>query len=573
MLKKADGIITISILTVFTFLALFVFRALDDNRLTSWQWVFDGIDTVKIYLIFISGIIIAYLISRVSLPEWISISFILLLSFISGVVFWMEPEVIVDASRYFTQAKHLEFYGTGYFLMEWGGDINAWTDLPLIPFLYGLIFKFLGESRAYIQTFTTSLFTLTVLLVYLTGRTLWNRDVGYYGGLLLLGIPYLFTQIPLMLVDVPAMFFLTLTVFTFIKALSRGGVWVWLSSLAIFFAFLSKYSAWLMLSVLVVITAVYMFKYPDKHGEATGEFRGNQKSHPETTGYVFRFITITVVSCSLIALFFWYKFDLFSDQIRLLLSYQKPGLTRWGESFASTFLFQIHPFISILALYSIYAAIRKKDRRYLIISYLVILIFLLQIKRIRYTLMVFPMLALMASYGLCEIRSGESRRFLASCIVVSSLIVGTFLYLPFLQKLSAINLKHAGKFIESLDAERIEVFTLMQEDSVVNSAVSVPLLDLVTEKRIIYHYKPDGSPPEEDVLTSPLRFTWEYKNPEYYITDNSGSKNAVVVISGFSGQTIPNEIIEKTKTYAHFRAFETSKDIFKYRTIVTVYYD
>ena len=93
--------------------------------------------------------------------------------------FWKVPEVIVDASRYFTQAKHLDVYGIGYFLREWGRDINIWTDMPLIPFLYGLIFKLFGESRIYIQAFTTLLFSLTVVLTYNIGKTLWDETVGF----------------------------------------------------------------------------------------------------------------------------------------------------------------------------------------------------------------------------------------------------------------------------------------------------------------------------------------------------------------------------------------------------------
>ena len=100
----------------------------------------------------------------------------------------------MDASRYFTQAKHLDVYGIEYFLREWGRDINIWTGHAPHSFLYGLIFKLFGESRIYIQAFTTLLFSSTVVLTYNIGKTLWDETVGFYGGLLLLGIPYLFSQ-------------------------------------------------------------------------------------------------------------------------------------------------------------------------------------------------------------------------------------------------------------------------------------------------------------------------------------------------------------------------------------------
>jgi len=59
---------------------------------------------------------------------------IFIVYFLCGIFFWRMPEVNIDASRYFTQAKHLELFGVRYFLSEWGREIHAWTDMPLIPF-------------------------------------------------------------------------------------------------------------------------------------------------------------------------------------------------------------------------------------------------------------------------------------------------------------------------------------------------------------------------------------------------------------------------------------------------------
>ncbi len=329
-LKTVDYLLIISLLTIFTPIVLFVYRFLDDNRLTSWKWVFADMDAGRIFLILVPGIMLAYLISRLSFFERRP-TLLFLSSFVIAAAFWREPEVIVDTSRYFAQAKHLEMYGIGYFISEWGKDIVVWTDLPLVPFLYGLIFRFFGESRLYIQIFTTLLYSLTLVLTYMIGKTLWDEDTGFYAGLLLLGIPYLFTQVPLMLVDVPTMFFLTLSVFTFIKALSQGGLKMTaISSVALFLAFFSKYSTWMMLSVLAVIFVVYL--------------RMEAKTTIKRAG------AIALVSLLLIGVAIIFKYDVVSEQIRLLMSYQRPGLRRWGESFTSTFLFQIHPFITVAAL-------------------------------------------------------------------------------------------------------------------------------------------------------------------------------------------------------------------------------
>ena len=580
--EKIGYTMIVSMVTVSVFLTQFIFRSLDDNRLTNWQWTFIGVDINRILLILVFGTIAAYLFSKSAFPERNPSSFLFFSSFIACVFFWKEPEVIVDVSRYFTYAKHLEIYGVKYFLQEWGRGINAWTDLPLAPFLYGIIFKFLGESRLYIQIFTTFLFSMTVVLTYKTGKILWDEETGFFAGIALLGMPYLFTQVPLMLVDVPAMFFFMLSIFTFIRAIDEGGIrMITFSAIALFMAFFSKYSTWLMLSVLAVIFMVYLIQSTGNKAQNTpsltlpprGGGQGWGGSRLKTQSYIYRPALIILIAGFFIGVVILFKFDVISGQIKFLQEYQEPGLKRWEESFVSTFLFQIHPFITSAALYSFYAAFKKRDLRYAIISWLVILVFVLQIKRIRYIIMVFPMLALMASYGLREIRDKEMRRFIIACAVMSSLVVAIFVYLPFLEKMSAVNLKNAGMFLNAIDAENIEVLTISSVDDVVNQAVSVPILDLFTEKNIFYRYEEGSLPAPEKFKESPLRFTWEYKNPAYYsLADNLNKKNqAVVLISSDYGK-IPLTYEDKIKSFRIKKVFETSENVFNYKTFITVYY-
>ena len=555
MLRKNDYVVLVSLVTLFTFVTLFIFRALDDNRLTSWQWVFSAIDADRIFFILLPGIICSYFFSRSQFPEQNSAVFLFLISFVISSFFWREPELIVDASRYFTQAKHLEVYGSRYFFNEWGRDIAVWTDMPVVPFFYGLIFRFIGELRSYIQVFTTLLFSATVVLTYCTGKELWNKEVGFAGGALLLGMPYLFTQTPLMLVDVPVMFLLTLSIYTTIKAMKQGGIlMIVFSSLAIFLTVFSKYSAWLMLSVLIVVVAVYISRRDSKQ-------------------YIYRAFMLALLSLSLAAVVIWLKFDVISDQIGLLLSYQKPGLRRWGESFVSTFLFQIHPFITLSALYSLYAAYRKKDLKYVIISYLIVIVMLLQIKRIRYIIMVLPMLSLMSSYGLQEVRNIELKRFIVLCIVISSVIIALFAYLPFVQTISAVNLKEAGEYLDSINVSGVEVAAINPPDTEINQAVSVPLLDIFTHKNIYFTHDDKSSPPPEKIRESSLRFTWEYKNPGYYFESKEHKKSrALAVISNETDIPLPDFLVLKIKGYHKTKVFKTVDELFRHETIVTIYH-
>ncbi|MEK9145679.1 MAG: glycosyltransferase family 39 protein, partial [Elusimicrobiota bacterium] len=282
---------------------------LDDNRLTSWRWVFAAADVFWITPVLAAGLFLAAILVRAPFPGRRPAGALFLCSFAVAAVSWGEPEVIVDASRYFTQAKHLELYGLEYFLREWGGQIAAWTDLPLIPLLYGLVFRFAGEDRIYIQIFTTLLFSASVVLTYLIGRTLWDETTGFYAGALLLGMPYLLAQVPLMLVDVPAMFFLLLAVFTTLTALERGGPGhLALASVAVALAFWTKYSAWLFLSVLPVVVAV----------------RFKDRSHPALVrAGVLIMISMVLIGATLLPVL-----EVVGAQLRLLQSYQLPGLAR-----------------------------------------------------------------------------------------------------------------------------------------------------------------------------------------------------------------------------------------------------
>jgi 4-amino-4-deoxy-L-arabinose transferase-like glycosyltransferase len=247
-------VLTAVLIALLVFVVLYVLRGLDDNRLTSWAWVFNVVSAPKLYIVLTGGIVLSWLALRLPEPGPVSLG---VLSFAAASVFWREPEVIVDASRYFTQAKHLGTYGTAYFLREWGVGIDAWTDLPVVPFIYGLGFKVFGESRAVVQAINTAMFSATVVMTARLGSALWSREAGLMAGALLMAMPYLYTQVPLMLVDVPSMFFLMLALLSFVSAVRGGGMArSGVSALVLFLTVFSKFSLWLMLTVIVAAWAV-----------------------------------------------------------------------------------------------------------------------------------------------------------------------------------------------------------------------------------------------------------------------------------------------------------------------------
>ncbi|MGB5259583.1 MAG: hypothetical protein WBO34_03570, partial [Gammaproteobacteria bacterium] len=166
-------VVLISLCTLATLFGLYNLRTLDDNRLTSWWWVFNGVAPFALFLMLTAAIALAYGISRLSWHGRWSVPLLSTAAFLVTAGLWQQPEVIVDAARHFMQAKYLELHGVGYFLSAWGNDIPAWTDLPLPPLIYGVIFQVFGESRLGVQVFTSLLFSGTVVLTCLIGKTLW----------------------------------------------------------------------------------------------------------------------------------------------------------------------------------------------------------------------------------------------------------------------------------------------------------------------------------------------------------------------------------------------------------------
>lgn len=548
-------LVLLALLGPMVFLALYTLRAMDDNSLTSWQWVFAEVNVGGVFVLIVLGAVVAYAISRLHLSEryaerYVVVSLVACSSLI-GMVLWEQPEVIVDTSRYFAQAKHLAVYGAGSFFTAWGGQIEAWTDLPLVPALFGLVFSLFGEDRVFIQVLNTLFFSGTVVLTYLIGKTVWNHRLGCYAGFLLLGMPYLLSQVPLMLVDVPTMFFMTLVVYLAIQAFRlQAPVYVVLATVAIVLALLAKYSTWLLLSVVPVIATCYLADRWQLAAKKT---------------------SLMVLGAGLmIGLFILLKFDAVAAQFQLLYHFQVPGLQRWQEGLVSSFLFQIHPFISIAALCSIGLAVKRRDIRFVMVSWLPILLLLLDVERMRYWLPVLPMVALMAAYGLSSLQDKTTSRFLVATTVITAMIVAVFAYLPFLQSTSHVNLSRVGAYLDSLDADKIEVVTLPQSGSMVNPAVVVPMLDLYTHKDLVYRY--DAPEVPAGMATSSLRFTWLYRNPRYYQSEqDSGAQSMPLALIGGRDQIVPERLKERIRGYQLVKQWLVSDRVFKYQTMVQLY--
>ncbi len=551
-LRNTETILLLSFFALLLFPLLYICRFLDDNSLTSWRWVFADVGIMRIFIYLSLAILFSYFFSKKIVIEKHPYLSLLLFPFVVVLPLWSEPEMILDSSRYFLQSKHVAEYGMFYFIREWGNGIGVWTDMPLIPFLYGLLFRLFGETRWIIQLFNTLLFTSTIFLTYLIGRALWNEEVGFYGALLLLGIPYLPTQVPVMLVDIPTMFFLTLSIYTSLKAIKEGGVfWIMGSALAISMTLFSKYSMWLMISSIPVISIVYLRDAP--------------------AAVLRRTVLILCLVAVLSGCLFIAKYDVIRNQVALLRTFQWSGLKLWHESYLSTFLYQVHPFITILALYALYKAVKEKDARLLIAGWGCLLVCLFQIKRIRYILPLFPLFTLISAYGLSAVSDKWIKRFTCSCIVSSSLVILFGAYLPFLKTTSMMNLRHAGNYLNTLDSEIVEVYALPQMNSSGNTAIAMPLLDLFTHKQLISAREWSTAMDRQVFKNASLRFTWEMRRPEFYRRAKGDKVIPGVVIACNDDHEAPLNAIQDAPERSVTEKFTRQTKFFRYKTLVSIH--
>src|ERR1700690_2498722 len=145
--KKNSRLPLVGCCLVLIFLTQYFFRSLDDNRLVGWESAFRFASPLNIIFFLVAGVISAFIISHISSIGSRPALLLFTSSYALSILFWDEPELILDVSRYFSQAKYLELYGFGFFFREWGREIFAWTDMPVVPFIYGSIFRLFGESR------------------------------------------------------------------------------------------------------------------------------------------------------------------------------------------------------------------------------------------------------------------------------------------------------------------------------------------------------------------------------------------------------------------------------------------
>jgi hypothetical protein len=213
----------------------------------------------------------------------------------------------------------------------------------------------------------------------------------------------------------------------------------------------------------------------------------------------------------------------------------------------------------------------NRDRKIFIIVWFAALVFFLELKRVRYLLPLLPYLSLTAAYGL-QATHAQVRRYIAYCAVLSSLVIGIWVYRPFLAVTSMANLQQAGKFLDTLNSEAVEVYCLPQVRSLGNTSVAVPILDLYTDKIIYQNQTWNSEEGYRKAQNASLRFTWELRQPAYYRDIKYADLQLpVVVISSEPISRIPVQLAKKYPVSRVIRKFTNSSRVFRYQTFVTVF--
>lgn len=525
---------------------LYILKVYDTNTLTNWQWLFTKENYMYLLLTGIVSILMAFLLSRLTVVENYKKAFLFIVANLAILPFWEIPEVIIDAGRYFTEAKYMELRGIEYFITQWGKDIHTWTDLPTMPFIYGLVFRYIGEERVLIQIINTLMFSSTVVVTFLIGKELWDDERSFYGGFFLLSVPYLYTQVPLMLVDIGAMFFFTATVYIIIKVLKGKGmslvILAWASLILTIF---TKYSLWpmLLMAVLCLFLAIKDVS-------------------------VKRWIILLIPPLIFVIFVFILKSDVFVEQIRLLRAYQWEGLKRWQEGVLSSFFFQSHPFMIILSLWGGYLAIKKRDPLAVILLWPYVFIFLFNAKRLRYMIPLIPFISLLAGYALKEIMDKKNRRFVVSISMVTAIMLGVLFYKPFLIEISLVNLKDAAMVIDRIPFKKVLVYPLEQEESSGDTRAVIPILDIYTEKTLICVNNNNNKEREVNTYRSPLQFTWSIGCPDFY-----RSSYGAWDFENLPRLYISSSILSDTFVFSEgylVKRFTISTGRFRFKTLVTL---
>jgi hypothetical protein len=78
----------------------------------------------------------------------------------------------------------------------------------------------------------------------------------------------------------------------------------------------------------------------------------------------------------------------------------------------------------------------------------------------------------------------------------------------------------------------------------------------------------------EKAKSSPLRFTWEYPMPEYYMFEDGREKqtDGLVIVADVPDFSQDPDLLKKIAAFSQSKTFQQTSGVFQYQTYVTVYH-
>lgn len=177
---------------------------------------------------------------------------------IAGIIYAHYQRRYIDEDYNFNASRIVAEEGVGQFFakyanLPWLGEQHP----PLVPLVYGLTMRILGVNLLIIRLVSLVLAITTVLLTYLLGSELYDRDTGLLAMFFLISFPLFLRMGTAGLTDIPVTFFFSLALFLTLCLLRRPAYWLaGIAGLSIGAGLLSKYTMILIYPVLLCYVAL-----------------------------------------------------------------------------------------------------------------------------------------------------------------------------------------------------------------------------------------------------------------------------------------------------------------------------
>jgi 4-amino-4-deoxy-L-arabinose transferase-like glycosyltransferase len=133
----------------------------------------------------------------------------------AGVVYASQQRVLTDEQNVFNASRIVTEQGVVPFFANYGSiPWLGYQHPPLIPMVYGLAMRVFGLHLFVLRCLSLAASIATVVLTYLLGRDLYDRETGFLAATLLLSFLYFLRMGTAALTDMPVTFLFTLSLYS-----------------------------------------------------------------------------------------------------------------------------------------------------------------------------------------------------------------------------------------------------------------------------------------------------------------------------------------------------------------------